>query len=397
MEQAFARMDAHALDTPQAKERSISSLTRYLSEPASNDFEKARAIFCWIAHNIDYDTESYFSETDPVTNAGDLLTHRRSVCSGYANLFASLATEAGLTAYVIQGYAKGYSYSVNKKIDFSDTNHAWNGVVLEGKLYLLDNTWGAGYVDDSRRFVRRYEDFYFLTPPEQFIFRHLPEDPQWQLLDDTVTQGEYVQMLNLHPAFFKNGLQLKSHQQATIKARERVTIELIAPTDTLLLATPVKNKQSLPKSLVFMQRDKELVTVDLVFPEKGNYTLLLYAKKEHKEGNYRYAFEYTINVKKAKKKVTPYPQTFNLFMQYCYLYAPLNGTLQEGSTVGFEIKVKQAEKVSVVVYNKWFHLHKDGDIFTGTVTIPKGKRAVLYAQFPDHPQYSGLLEYTIVP
>ena len=146
-----------------------------------------------------------------------------------------------------------------------------------------------------------------------------------------------------------------------------------------------------------MQRDEELVTLDMVFPERGHYTLLLYAKKEHAEGRYRYACEYTIDVKKAKKKITPYPQTFALFMQYCYLHAPLEGTLQEGSTVEFEIEVEQAEKVALLVEDEWFHLQKDGNFFTGAVTIPRGKRALLYAQFPGHGQYNGLLQYTIVP
>jgi transglutaminase/protease-like cytokinesis protein 3 len=71
-------------------------------------------------------------------------------------------------------------------------NHSWNAVVVEGVFYLLDATWAAGNADLSNphgQFVFNFSDYFFCTPPDQFIYTHFPFDlvtnqprPCWQLL-----------------------------------------------------------------------------------------------------------------------------------------------------------------------------------------------------------------------
>jgi tetratricopeptide (TPR) repeat protein len=56
---------------------------------------------------------------------------------------------------------------------------------------LLDATWGAGYVSESKRFEKRFDDQFFLTSPEKFILKHLPVDPMWQLLPCPITLDIY--------------------------------------------------------------------------------------------------------------------------------------------------------------------------------------------------------------
>ncbi|HPS92175.1 MAG TPA: hypothetical protein PKV33_08465, partial [Methanothrix sp.] len=50
---SYEKIDLHALNAPTSAEATIGSLATYLIEPAKNDREKARAIFRWIAENID--------------------------------------------------------------------------------------------------------------------------------------------------------------------------------------------------------------------------------------------------------------------------------------------------------------------------------------------------------
>src|SRR5262249_21975553 len=56
---------------------------------------------------------------------------------------------------------------------------------------LLDTTSGAGAVGE-KGWRKRYADFYFLTPPEQLIFTHLPEEPKWQLLEQPASAQDFV-------------------------------------------------------------------------------------------------------------------------------------------------------------------------------------------------------------
>ncbi|MFP4362491.1 MAG: transglutaminase domain-containing protein [Spirochaetia bacterium] len=211
VETDFTTIDAHALAAPRSATRSMEALAQYLIEPAETDLEKTRAIFRWITENIEYDVGAFFSGRPSSGSPQDTLRSGRSVCSGYSGLFTELATLAGLEVVSVNGYAKGYGY--NQGDTFSSTNHAWNAVRIDGEWYLLDSTWGAGHVN-GRRFVRRYNEFYFLTPPEEFIFTHLPTDPQWQLLDDPLTLNEFENQVYVRPEIFVYGFSAEEVREA---------------------------------------------------------------------------------------------------------------------------------------------------------------------------------------
>ncbi|MCZ6841596.1 MAG: hypothetical protein O7G32_02060 [SAR324 cluster bacterium] len=49
---SFGSIDRHALAADCAQERSVERLAAYLTRPAANEEEAARAIFRWIAANI---------------------------------------------------------------------------------------------------------------------------------------------------------------------------------------------------------------------------------------------------------------------------------------------------------------------------------------------------------
>jgi transglutaminase/protease-like cytokinesis protein 3 len=67
------------------------------------------------------------------------------------------------------------------------SNHAWNAVLIDHKWYLVDPTWASGYTNRAvTKFTRKRNDFYYLTPAEDFILDHYPDDPQWQLLGSPV-------------------------------------------------------------------------------------------------------------------------------------------------------------------------------------------------------------------
>jgi transglutaminase/protease-like cytokinesis protein 3 len=121
------------------------------------------------------------------------LRRRKSVCVGYAVLFAELCTEVGLQAQVVQGYALNYDNKV-KNISKNASNHAWNVVSVNDQWRLIDVTWASGFCDkDVKTFTRKLDLFYFFTPPEQFILNHRPVGDVWQLMDKPVSVKEFVE------------------------------------------------------------------------------------------------------------------------------------------------------------------------------------------------------------
>jgi hypothetical protein len=183
------------------------SLARQLTYPYTTDLEKVRAIFRWITENISYNIrpthridnteKSYIlddsTDTGPLKPlservAIDVLKRRIAFCDGYARLFTTLCTYAGIESEVITGYGNG---SVRRKGRFG-SNHRWNAVRIDSSWYLLDATWASGYSTyGSNDFIKSYNDFYFLTPPKAFARDHYPEDPKWALLSDLPVISEF--------------------------------------------------------------------------------------------------------------------------------------------------------------------------------------------------------------
>jgi len=207
----LAELDAYAKSTPKNVESDCQTLAAYLIEPATNESEKARLIFSWIAFHIKYDAKSFNSGNYGDMSARGVLKSRLGVCEGFANLFKALCEAGGLECAFISGYSKGYGYRPKQK--FNKPGHAWNAVKADGHWYLMDATWGQGYGDsrNGRLVVRvRFDDYWFAPPSREFIFTHLPEDPAWQLLEDPISMEQFEQMPYIDPLLFYYGFNTEA-------------------------------------------------------------------------------------------------------------------------------------------------------------------------------------------
>jgi len=202
----FSRADSVAMAVKYNGD--IFRLTRQLTDPFSSQLLKTRAIFKWITENIAYDNK-YFNKynykgREPKTYRCDednqeceinkqvwengyvmnVLDKGKGVCEGYALLFKKMCTIAGIDAEMVTGYVRTEDYEVGTA---GELDHAWNAVRINGNYYLLDPTWAAGGCrkdDDGKLlpFHKHFNNFYWLTPPEDFAKNHYPEDPKWVLL-----------------------------------------------------------------------------------------------------------------------------------------------------------------------------------------------------------------------
>jgi hypothetical protein len=73
-------------------------------------------------------------------------------------------------------------------------SHAWNAVRIQGEWYLIDVTWDAGYIDGTGTFFQRYQTQYLFAPPQEFVRRHLPTEPSWQLLTPPLSRGDFLRL-----------------------------------------------------------------------------------------------------------------------------------------------------------------------------------------------------------
>lgn len=179
----FSTVDAHAA---RFRRESLPSLDmqwlgQQLCSPFPSATDKARAIFTFLHHNIEYNTVAFFNNNvQPSTPASTLATGL-AVCEGYAGLFAALAIAAGLEAVVVVGYGKGFGYTTlqpGERVPPFKSNHTWNAVRIDnGQWKVIDPCWGAGAVNGANQpYIKRFAPEMFTMDNAEIGLRHFPTD-----------------------------------------------------------------------------------------------------------------------------------------------------------------------------------------------------------------------------
>lgn len=208
-------IDAHAIKASASSPKNIVSLADFLVKPCKTEMDKARVIFRWMTKNISYDDVGFNENDMRHYSAEETLERKKGVCEDFSNLFVAIAEPMGLEAVKISGYAKGYGYKEGSV--FQKSNHAWNAFKANGKWHLIDVTWGEGYgtnVNGKLKSSKRFKPFWFDVDPNAFIFRHLPEDPKWQLVERPINKSTYEKMASADDGVFDFGFDNASLFQA---------------------------------------------------------------------------------------------------------------------------------------------------------------------------------------
>jgi hypothetical protein len=283
-------------------------LAKQLASLGKTDREKVRAIFRWITEHIDYNvmphgqrksiTRQFYKEPEdssvplPPLNeriAAKVLNTRVAFCEGYSRLFKTLCDHAGIKAEIIYGYAR-----TNNNRRFA-VNHSWNSVYIDSTWYLLDVTWASGFVSYGNEYVRQYNDFYFLTPPSDFIRDHYPEDLQWTLLKDPPVYREYGQSPFRYSGFIKAGLSSYFPAKGVIDVSvgDTILIELKAKSevrDLFVSESSVLDTAQLTKFSAVITSGENLVLKYNITTATGEW-LYVFCNEE-------LALRYKLNVKK---------------------------------------------------------------------------------------------------
>ena len=204
-----------------------------------------------------------------------------------------MADKAGIEAIECSGYCKGFGHQPGAKLKVS---HAWNCIKLDGTWTPIDSTWAAGSLDASYRFNKRFEEFWWATPPEQFIYSHLTEDPQWTCLAEPPSIEEFGKSLNLKGGFFSAGLEMQSHQEMIIQARKKeiIKIKIRELSNRVYLMANLSGDSN----AVQLDYANDVHTVMVTAPNrKGMVSLDIFYNAEEPYGQFGHLVAYSILVK----------------------------------------------------------------------------------------------------
>ena len=191
---------------------------------------------------------------------------------------------------------------------------------------MLDNDGQAGdmkrVTGETPETYTRQDDFYFLTNPEQFIWRHYPHEPKWQLLARPVTKAEFEIMADIKESFFTFGLTLGEQRQCVMQSEGgEVAISLglsegVHLSFSYVLWVSAGGKKKLPKDFqvdrfAFLTQSTEEVKVIVSLPVIGKYKLQLKARRcggSEKQQPLLRVVEYVIYCDQAKVDCVPLPE-----------------------------------------------------------------------------------------
>ena len=281
----FAQLRDHR-SKPIPKE--VRDLAAEVTKDCTNDASRARAIYDWITANIKYDTaewrnivsgaDSYAHPHDPAS----VLERGTTVCIGYAWLFDDMCEAAGLESTFLIGDVRGYRGTPDEEL-VSNVRHAWSAVREDGEWKLLDATWGARQDGEGEADYKARADYYFDTPPGQFVFDHLPEDADWQLLENPVPSETAFSILpNLKPAFFTDGLKLGGEYTSVLgaKAGERHRLVFGKPAGTEVAFTLGPASDGAASKQIRAVRAENGKAVSAIIPPltSGDHLLRVYSR-----------------------------------------------------------------------------------------------------------------------
>ena len=119
---------------------------------------------------------------------------------------------------VIKGYSKSTDYLPGE--EFVDTRYrnTWNAVYIAGGWRLIQCNWAMLNLHSrAERETRKFfQDHYFLTDPDKFIFEFFPIEADWQLMEHPISLQEFEDLPLLRSTFFHFGLGLDGDNAASV-------------------------------------------------------------------------------------------------------------------------------------------------------------------------------------
>ncbi len=223
---------------------STEKLAERIEKDFDSDYDRARAIYSWMAFNIKYDYNaflnpprvqgfSYSSEAEKqrkIKQLNDNLIQKafksqKAVCEGFTALYQHLAELVGLKCEIIRGDSKTNLRDIGRKTISS--NHAWNTVLIDKKWRLVDVTWGQGYYDTSKgRMVNDFNPVYFDTDPDYFFAKHYPDSGTF--LGDRISKSDFLDGPLIYNKTIENDYKIKTPNSGIIEAKsgDKITVEI---------------------------------------------------------------------------------------------------------------------------------------------------------------------------
>lgn len=273
-------------EMPASTETSPEAVARYIAANESDPYLRVKALYDWVADRISYDAPALARGDYPPQDPTTVFETRKAVCAGYSKLLEKMAETIGIEMVYVTGVSRDRGGNVG------GAGHAWNAVEVEGRWYLIDVTWGAGYVADDI-FKKRYTSDYLFIPPEVLAVDHFPDEAKWQLLDEPITRGDFMRQPILRAEFYQRGLELLDPRRSQITVDDRATLTIKRPRGQYLLASLYSKNGDSKRCHI---GEGETVRIRCNVDKPGSYEVRLFGN-DRRHGQYSFVGQIAVNAR----------------------------------------------------------------------------------------------------
>ena len=142
----YAKVDSIIFSIPEKWTSSTTKLAQYINTKFSEESDKVRAIYVWVATNLTYDVENMFAPNSyekEIELVEDAMKTRKGICGHFAETFNNIAHQVGLQSYSVTGYTQQHG-------EIDHLSHGWCATQIDSVWYIFDPTWGAGMLIGDR-------------------------------------------------------------------------------------------------------------------------------------------------------------------------------------------------------------------------------------------------------
>uniref|UniRef100_A0A1I8JJZ9 LIM zinc-binding domain-containing protein n=1 Tax=Macrostomum lignano TaxID=282301 RepID=A0A1I8JJZ9_9PLAT len=418
----FRQLDEHVINIAEGEQLTFTDLADQLTTMCMSELEKVRAIFRWIT--VKDLSALRIDKWNPDTPMG-LLRGIQFGTETYHVLFMRLCSYAGIHAVEIKGYSKSVGYEPGMK--FRQANkfkNTWNAVYVEGEWRLIQCNWAARHLvfnrttgssqaasaaaapatspstssgtsggGASENLRYHYDEHYFLTDPDQFIYEFYPLDPRWQLLEKPISLAEFEELPFVRSAFFQYGMRFPSGTKAVLETDTTggaiLELGLRDPSLPLVCHYQLRNAETgaahykgtkLDRFVFFTVRSPGRLVFDVHVPNLDAYFLEIFAALVEPNNPATYGYQVRLKcVAKLKvvapelqKRMTPLPQSSSSTGEWGpskamrhFLIQPMSHTaagINFDGSLSRELSIDFQVPASILSENSAFSvlLHKNG-------------------------------------
>lgn len=263
----YAVVDAYVQTLGSLDSQNLANIALMVTRQFPTNEQKARAIFYWLANNIELDTKALKMNDQRKSLPEDVVKYRKGTGLGFAKLFQEMSSLVNIRCLVVNGFARNNVEDINNPAD--ESNHAWNVVQLgqsPEQWYFVDVARASGTTDKKlSAFSKAYTGNYFFTNKALFNLDHYPDNDAWQLGGGPKSLKDFYNLPIIYNTAYNFNVTRPTPYNGFIKTKTKDKVKFIIPVNTasppakITLIIDEGRRTITPEPMNFTNNGKELL------------------------------------------------------------------------------------------------------------------------------------------